>query len=210
MKAAITIDGKDYTVARVSERHDERLYQALIRVMTAAEKPPPNPWALKDADGRTLALGERVKKSFAVSRGEESFSFRKARRQMPLRANSMRPSRSFCQGSDQSLGSVGQEEILQPPDALTDRLRRKTAMAAQAALAKRGVAVLIVPVDISQAKAPDEPAFAVHRRPAGAAAERCRARPHRRAPQCRQAGSRSTAARAARAPMTRSSRWPSG
>ena len=28
MKAAITVEGKDYTVARVSERHDERLYEA--------------------------------------------------------------------------------------------------------------------------------------------------------------------------------------
>src|SRR5271170_6207202 len=40
--------------------------------------------------------------------------------------------------------------------------RRKTAMAAQAALSKRGVAVLIVPVDVSHAAAPDEPHFAAH------------------------------------------------
>lgn len=40
--------------------------------------------------------------------------------------------------------------------------RRKTAMAAQAALSKRGVAVLILPIDVSKAHAPDEPAFAVH------------------------------------------------
>jgi len=53
--------------------------------------------------------------------------------------------------------SVFCSEIRSPGQA-----RRKTAMAAQAALAKRGVAVLILPVDISQAKAPDEPAFAVH------------------------------------------------
>jgi len=95
MKAAITV------VARVSERHDERLYEALIRVMTAAEKPPPNPWALKDAGGQTLALGERVKQSFAVSRGEESFSFRKV----------SRPFHLYRQGSEQSLGSVGQEKF---------------------------------------------------------------------------------------------------
>ncbi|MBI3198316.1 MAG: ubiquinone-dependent pyruvate dehydrogenase [Rhodospirillales bacterium] len=53
--------------------------------------------------------------------------------------------------------SVFCSEIRSPGQA-----RRKTAMAAQAALAKRGVAVLILPVDISQAAAPDEPAFAVH------------------------------------------------
>jgi thiamine pyrophosphate-dependent acetolactate synthase large subunit-like protein len=35
-------------------------------------------------------------------------------------------------------------------------------MAAQAALTKRGVAVLILPVDVSKADAPDEPPFAVH------------------------------------------------
>ncbi|WP_044562741.1 thiamine pyrophosphate-dependent enzyme [Azospirillum sp. B4] len=53
--------------------------------------------------------------------------------------------------------SVFCDEIRTPTQA-----RRMTAMAAQAALAKRGVAVLIVPVDISAADAPDEPAFAVH------------------------------------------------
>lgn len=50
------------------------------------------------------------------------------------------------------------EEIRTPAQA-----RRKTAMAAQAALARRGVAVLIVPADVSSAKAPEEPDFAVHR-----------------------------------------------
>jgi pyruvate dehydrogenase (quinone) len=53
--------------------------------------------------------------------------------------------------------SVFCDEIRTPAQA-----RRKTAMAAQAALAKRGVAVLILPVDVSKADAPDEPAFAVH------------------------------------------------
>jgi pyruvate dehydrogenase (quinone) len=54
--------------------------------------------------------------------------------------------------------SVFCEEIRTPSQA-----RRRTAMAAQAALSKRGVAVLIVPADVSQAKAPDEPHFVVHR-----------------------------------------------
>jgi pyruvate dehydrogenase (quinone) len=53
--------------------------------------------------------------------------------------------------------SVFCEEIRTPAQA-----RRKTAMAAQAALSKRGVAVLILPVDVSKAEAPEEPAFAVH------------------------------------------------
>lgn len=54
--------------------------------------------------------------------------------------------------------SVFCDEIRTPSQA-----RRRTAMAAQAALSKRGVAVLIVPVDVSQAAAPDEPHFAVHK-----------------------------------------------
>src|SRR5580700_11585088 len=53
--------------------------------------------------------------------------------------------------------SVFCDEVRTPAQA-----RRKTAMAAQAALSKRGVAVLILPVDVSKADAPDEPAFGVH------------------------------------------------
>ncbi|MGI4983820.1 MAG: thiamine pyrophosphate-dependent enzyme [Janthinobacterium lividum] len=53
--------------------------------------------------------------------------------------------------------SVFCQEIRTPAQA-----RRVTAMAAQAALSKRGVAVIILPVDISKAPAPDEPDFAVH------------------------------------------------
>lgn len=54
--------------------------------------------------------------------------------------------------------SVFCEEIRTPGQA-----RRMTAMAAQAALARHGVAVLIVPADVAVEKAPDEPHFAVHR-----------------------------------------------
>jgi len=54
--------------------------------------------------------------------------------------------------------SVFCEEIRTPEQA-----RRMTAMAAQAALSRRGVAVLIVPVDVSKAHVSGEPAFAVHR-----------------------------------------------
>ena len=55
-------------------------------------------------------------------------------------------------------GTVFCEEIRTPSQA-----RRMTAMAAQAALSRKGVAVLIMPVDVSKAAAPDEPEFAVHR-----------------------------------------------
>jgi pyruvate dehydrogenase (quinone) len=53
------------------------------------------------------------------------------------------------------------EMILTPEQA-----RRKTVAACQPALTKRGVAVLVVPADISNAAAHDEPPYAVHvRRP---------------------------------------------
>lgn len=101
LRAAITIDGKGYTVERVSALPDERIYQALIRVLKGDEKPSPNPWALKDGAGDVLALGERAKQGFAVSRGGESFSLRKVKR----------PYHLFRQDSDQSLGWVGQQKF---------------------------------------------------------------------------------------------------
>src|SRR6202158_2146990 len=55
--------------------------------------------------------------------------------------------------------SVFCEMILTPEQA-----RRKTVAACQAALTKRGVAVLVVPVDIANAAAHDEPPYAVHTR----------------------------------------------
>ena len=54
--------------------------------------------------------------------------------------------------------SVFCQEIRTP-----ENVRRVTAAAAQAALTKRGVAVLIVPANIASAKAPKQPAYRVHR-----------------------------------------------
>jgi pyruvate dehydrogenase (quinone) len=56
--------------------------------------------------------------------------------------------------------SVFCETILTPEQA-----RRKTVAACQAALTKRGVAVLVVPADISNAAAPEERPYTVHARP---------------------------------------------
>jgi pyruvate dehydrogenase (quinone) len=53
--------------------------------------------------------------------------------------------------------SVFCEMMLTPEHA-----RRLTVMACQAAIAKRGVAVLIVPVDVAESAAVDEPPFAIH------------------------------------------------
>jgi pyruvate dehydrogenase (quinone) len=55
--------------------------------------------------------------------------------------------------------SVYCEMILTPEQA-----RRKTVAACQAALTRRGVAVLVVPVDVANAAAHDEPPYAVHAR----------------------------------------------
>ncbi|MFC4761857.1 thiamine pyrophosphate-dependent enzyme [Dyella koreensis] len=57
-----------------------------------------------------------------------------------------------------SRGTVFCEEIRTPAQA-----QRMTALAAQAALSRQGVAVLIIPVDVSHAEAPDQPDFEVHR-----------------------------------------------
>src|SRR6202049_1975104 len=55
--------------------------------------------------------------------------------------------------------SVFCETIVTPEQA-----RRKTVAACQAALTKRGVAVLVVPADIANAAAKEEPPYAVHAR----------------------------------------------
>lgn len=55
--------------------------------------------------------------------------------------------------------SVFCEMILTPEQA-----RRKTVAACQAALTKRGVAVLVVPADVANAASHDEPPYAVHAR----------------------------------------------
>jgi hypothetical protein len=99
MSATITLGAKTYTVERASD-HDERLYEALIRVMKGGEKPK-NPWMLKDETGQALALAEPVKRGFAVSRGSESFTMRKK----------SRPYHLYRDGSDQSLGWVGQKKF---------------------------------------------------------------------------------------------------
>jgi pyruvate dehydrogenase (quinone) len=56
--------------------------------------------------------------------------------------------------------SVYCEMILTPEQA-----RRKAVAACQAALTKRGVAVLVVPADVANAAAHEEPPYAVHARP---------------------------------------------
>jgi hypothetical protein len=101
-RSTIDVGGKTYTVERLSDRADENGFRIALRAVTGGEKPPPNPFLLKDADGRTLAEAEPLKNDFAVTRGGESFAFRKVKR----------PYQLFRDGSDQSLGSVGQARFL--------------------------------------------------------------------------------------------------
>ncbi len=99
--ATLALDGENFTVRRISERHDERFYEALIRVVTGGSKPSANPWALRDAAGDTLALGDIEGATLVVSRGEERFWLRQIKRAYHL----------YRAGSNQSLGWVGQQKI---------------------------------------------------------------------------------------------------
>lgn len=102
MGAAITLDGKSYTAQYSTDEHDEMLYQTLIRVLSGGAKPPANPYALKDANGGALA--EQTKQGFAVGRGEEGFTLRKA-------SFFSRPYHLYRAGADQSLGWIGQKKF---------------------------------------------------------------------------------------------------
>jgi hypothetical protein len=104
MSAALMLDGETFAAARAMDRPDERLYQTLIRVLSGGEKPPANPYAIKDASGRVLALAEKTKQGFAVSRSDEGFVLRKP-------SFFSRLYHLYRAGSDQSLGSVGQKRF---------------------------------------------------------------------------------------------------
>jgi hypothetical protein len=99
MVGTIRIGDRTYTAQRASD-HDERLYEALIRVMQGGEKPK-NPWTLSDEAGQALAAAEQVQESFAVSRGDQSFILRRKGR----------PYHLYRAGSEQSLGWVGQQKF---------------------------------------------------------------------------------------------------
>lgn len=75
----IAIDGKQYPVVRSGGASDEMLGQALVRMMTGRKRVPAS-WTLTDADGKTLASAEHSKEAIAVTRGGESFSFRKVKK----------------------------------------------------------------------------------------------------------------------------------
>ncbi|SJZ32932.1 hypothetical protein SAMN02745126_00399 [Enhydrobacter aerosaccus] len=102
-KAEITFGDQVFIAQRANDKPDEVLYQALVRVMTGAGRPPANPWMLKDAGNRTLALAESMGRNFVISRGSESLALRKT--------FGSRPYRLYRDGSEQPLGTVGQEKF---------------------------------------------------------------------------------------------------
>ena len=110
-QGAFTVDGRTYTVGRLTDQPVERVYQALIRMSKGGEKPPANPWTLKDASGQVLAQADLAVKTgmldpgFVVSRGHAVFAFRQ-----PSYAVIFRPYQLYRQDSDETLGSVGREK----------------------------------------------------------------------------------------------------
>jgi hypothetical protein len=69
------------------------LGQALVRMVTGRKRVPAS-WTLTDADGKTLASAEHSKEAIAVTRGGETFSFRKDKK---------KGHQLFRPGSDQPL-----------------------------------------------------------------------------------------------------------
>ncbi len=101
MRATITIGARSYRMERAEDRPDETLYRQLVRMFQGGEKPPPNPWALKDESGAILALGAQTKATFHVTHGADSFQLRPKRRLFQL----------YRDGIDQLIGTVGQEKF---------------------------------------------------------------------------------------------------
>jgi hypothetical protein len=104
-RGTLALGERSFVIARRSQRGDELPYQMLLRLLTGRPKPPPNPMLLADAAGAVLAEAEPRRGSFAVSRGTERYTLRRA-------GAMQRPFRLYPEGSDQPLGSVGQAKLL--------------------------------------------------------------------------------------------------
>src|SRR5579872_6314372 len=103
-RAALTLGGAEYAIARENDRGPENLFQIVARALAGREKPPPNPFLLRDAAQRVLATAVQVRSRFEVSRGETHFDLKRA--SLFSRPYQLRPA-----GTDQPVGWVGQKKF---------------------------------------------------------------------------------------------------
>lgn len=103
-QAALIVDDKSYTMEATEPGQDEPLAELLRRNADGRAKFPSKALALKDADGRTVALAAQVKSNFMAAHQSDAFMLRKASFFSPA-YHLYRPN------SDQPLGSVGQKSV---------------------------------------------------------------------------------------------------
>jgi hypothetical protein len=103
-QAALTIDDRSYTMAATAAEQREPLGELLHKAVDTRAKRPDKAFALKDADGDTRALAQRVKSTFMVAHEGTVFVLRKASFFSP-------PYNLYRTSSDQLLGSVGQKAL---------------------------------------------------------------------------------------------------
>jgi hypothetical protein len=103
-RGVLTLDGAEYAIGRESDRGPENLFQMVARGLTGRQKPPPNPFLLRDAGQRVLATALPVGSRFEVSRSEARFDLKRA-------SIFSRPYQLHPAGNDQPVGWVGQQKF---------------------------------------------------------------------------------------------------
>ena len=103
-QAAITVGDTPYTMAATEEGPGEPLAEVLHQNTEGRAKRGSKTFALKDANGHTLALAKEVKSSFIIAHAGNAFMLRKA--------SFFNPAYNFYRtDSTQPLGSVGQKSL---------------------------------------------------------------------------------------------------
>jgi len=103
-QAALTVHDAAYTMAATATEQQEPLAALLHQAVDTRAKRPDQALALKDANGDTRALAQRVKSSFMVAHEGTVFVLRKASFFSP-------PYNLYRKGSDELLGWVGQKSL---------------------------------------------------------------------------------------------------
>jgi len=101
-QAALSVNDKPYTMAAAAAEQNEPLAELLQQAAASHAKRDGAALALKDADGHTRALAQRVKSSFMVAHEGTVFTLRKS-------SFFSLPYHLYRTGSEQSLGTVGQK-----------------------------------------------------------------------------------------------------